>query len=285
MNVLITGGSGFIGGYVYRYLKMNKYHVKNFDIIGNDQDPDFIHGSITDFDKVKRAVYDSDIIFHFAGFSNINNVKDKPLECIDLNIMGTANLLEAIRLKGEGKLIIASSVYVHNSQGHLYTTSKAAAERICEDYSTLYNIPTTIIRLGTVYGEYSRHEDVISIFVKKICNGENICVHGDGKQKRNFIHGDDVAYACEKILIHNVYGKNLILSGNKETTINQLVSMLKQINPSIQVSYSTELAREDDYQGDIGNLEETYSLLNWRPSIDISQGINRLKKHFCKSRC
>ena len=50
MNILITGGSGFIGGYVYRYLKGNKYHVKNFDIIGNDQDPDFIHGSITDID-------------------------------------------------------------------------------------------------------------------------------------------------------------------------------------------------------------------------------------------
>ena len=283
MNVLITGGSGFIGGYVYRYLKMNKYHVKNFDIIGNDQDPDFIHGSITDFDKVKRAVYDSDIIFHFAGFSNINNVKDKPLECIDLNIMGTANLLEAIRLKGEGKLIIASSVYVHQKQGHLYTTSKVAAERICEDYLTLYNIPTTIIRLGTVYGEYSRHEDVISIFVKKLSNGENICVHGDGKQKRNFIHGDDIAHACEKILINKTYGKKLILAGKKPTTINQLVSILEQINPLIQVSYSKDLAREDDYQGDIGNLKETYKLLNWRPSIGLCQGINRLKKHLCKT--
>ena len=111
-------------------------------------------------------------------------------------------------------------------------------------------------------------------------NGENICIHGDGKQKRNFIHGDDIAHACEKILINNTYGEKLILAGNKPTTINQLVSILEQINPSIQVSYSKELAREDDYQGDIGNLEETYSLLNWRPSIDLSQGINRLKEYF-----
>ena len=78
MNVLITGGSGFIGGYVYRHLKGKKYDVKNFDIIGNDQDPDFIHGSITDIDAVMRAVFESDVIFHFAGFSNINNV-DSPV--------------------------------------------------------------------------------------------------------------------------------------------------------------------------------------------------------------
>jgi len=283
MNVLITGGSGFIGGYVYRHLKGKKYDVKIFDIIGNDQNPDFIHGSITDIDAVMRAVYESDVIFHFAGFSNINNVKNKPLDCIDLNIRGTANLLEAIRLKGESKLIFASSVYVYNNHGHLYTTSKVAAERICEDYSTLYNIPITIIRLGTVYGEYSRHEDVISIFVKKMCNGENICIHGDGKQKRNFIHGEDIAHACEKILINNVYGKKLILSGIKETTINQLVFMLDKMNPSLQVSYSKKFDREDDYQGDIGILEETYSLLNWRPSIDLSQGIRRLQKYFSQT--
>ena len=78
MNILITGGSGFIGGYVYRYLKENDYNVKNFDIIGNYQDSDFINGSITNIDDVTRAVYESDVIFHFAGFSNINNV-DSPV--------------------------------------------------------------------------------------------------------------------------------------------------------------------------------------------------------------
>ena len=87
----------------------------------------------------------------------------------------------------------------------------------------------------------------------------------------------------KRVDVLDIVGKKLILAGNKPTTMNQLVSILEQINPSIQVSYSKELARENDYQGDIGNLEETYSLLNWMPSIDLFQGINRLKKHFCKS--
>jgi len=283
VKILITGGSGFIGGYVYRHLKDSGFNVKNFDIIGNSKDSDFIQGSIIDFDDVKNAVFESDIIFHFAGFSNINKVKNTPLECVRLNILGTTNILEALRLKRDGKLIFASSVYVHNNNGHLYTSSKLAAERICENYSTLFNVTTSIIRLGTVYGEYSRHEDVISIFVKRMCNGENIHIHGDGEQKRNFIHGNDVARACERILISNVFGKKLIISSDEQTSINQLVSMLKKMDPSLQFMSNKELIRKDDYVGDIGNVKETYNLLKWEPSINLLQGVNRMKNYFAKS--
>lgn len=278
--ILVTGGSGFIGGYVYRYFKEKGYDVKNFDITGDENDTSFIQGSISNLELVKRAMEDRDIVFHFAGFSNINHVKDNPLSCVELNIIGTTNFLEAIRLKGAGKLILASSVYVHNEHGHLYTTSKVAAERICKNYTELYGISTTLIRLGTVYGEYSRHEDVISIFVKKMCNSETISIHGGGTQKRNFIHGLDISYACEKILLNNVFDETLILSGEKETSISELAGFLQKISPSLTISYDSAHTRSDDYLGDIGDVEETYRLLNWRPSIDLEQGVEMLRKYF-----
>ena len=93
MNILITGGSGFVGGYVYRYFQQQNYSVLNYDISGNKGDPNFIKGSILDYENLKNIIFENDIsiIFHFAGFSNINKVKSSPRDCIDLNILGTTN--------------------------------------------------------------------------------------------------------------------------------------------------------------------------------------------------
>ena len=282
MNILITGGSGFVGGYVFRYFKEKGYSVKNFDISGDENNPDYIKGSILDFEAVKHTIFENDIsvIFHFAGFSNINKVKASPRECINLNILGTTNILEASRLKGKTSVMLASSVYVHSQHGHLYTTSKVTAERILNNYSSLYNINSNIIRLGTVYGELSRHEDVISIFSQKICNNESISISGDGTQTRNFIHGDDVAKACESIITSKVFGEILIISGELQISINQIISFLKNINPSINIVHDEDSYRDDDYEGNIDEVGETYTKLNWRPEIGIQEGIERLVKFY-----
>jgi len=281
INILVTGGSGFVGGYVFRHFQEKGYSVKNFDVRGDGSDSDFIKGSILDFEAVVHTIIENDIsvVFHFAGFGNINKVKDFPKECIDLNILGTTNILEASRLKGNTSVILASSVYVHSKHGHLYTTSKVAAERIIDNYSSLYNINSNIIRLGTVYGERSRHEDVISIFAKKVINKESISISGDGTQTRNFIHGDDVAKACESIIINKVFGEVLIISGELPISINQIATHFKDISPHICIVGNNRSHREDDYEGDVGEVGDTYKKLNWKPEISITKGIKRLIRY------
>jgi len=282
-NILITGGSGFIGGYVYRYFSEQGYNVKNFDIVGDKGDINFIQGSISDFELVSRTIEENsiDIVFHFAGFSNINNVTKSPLACVDLNIIGTTNFLEALRLRGKGSLVFASSVYVHDDHGHLYTTSKVAAERICDNYASLYGVESTVIRLGSVYGEYSRYEDVISIFAKKMCNNETISVHGSGEQQRNYIHGQDVAVACESIMNNNVFNEKLIIAGEKKSSVNDIIDILLEKKPSLDVTYHKSEGRVDEYSGDIGDVSKTYNLLAWKPSIDINSGIEKMVNFFC----
>jgi UDP-glucose 4-epimerase len=279
-RILITGGSGFIGGYVYRHLRDYGYNAINYDIVENNNDSAFIRGSILDFDAVKRGVEKTDIIFHFAGFSNINHVKAHPRDCIELNIIGTTNFLEAIRLKGEGKFIFASSVYVHNTNGHFYTASKLASEIICENYSKLYGIPIVILRLGTVYGEKSRHEDVVSIFVKKACAGYPIIIHGSGEQKRHFIHGEDVAVGCKIIIEKGIINAKLVLAGKRCISIKELSEIVKNNIKGVIIQNEGNLIREDDYQGDIGDLERTFKELEWEPEIDIKRGVKRLIKYF-----
>jgi UDP-glucose 4-epimerase len=282
MNILVTGGSGFVGGYVFRYFQEQGYSVKNFDLYGDESDTNYIKGSILDSQAVIKTIVENDIsiVFHFAGFSNINKVKDSPRECIDLNILGTTNILEASRLKGDTSVILASSVYVHSKHGHLYTTSKAAAERILNNYSSLYNINSNIIRLGTVYGEMSRHEDVISIFAKKVTNKKSISISGDGTQTRNFIHGEDVAKACESIIINKVFGEVLIVSSELPTSINQIASYFKDIDPNICIVSDKKSYREDDYDGNVGEVNNTFIKLNWKPEIGIRDGIERLISYF-----
>lgn len=282
MNILVTGGSGFVGGYVFRYFQEQGYSVKNFDLYGDESDTNFIKGSILDSQAVIKTIVENDIsiVFHFAGFSNINKVKDSPRECIDLNILGTTNILEASRLKGDTSVILASSVYVHSKHGHLYTTSKAAAERILNNYSSLYNINSNIIRLGTVYGEMSRHEDVLSIFAKKVSNKKSISISGDGTQTRNFIHGEDVAKACESIIINKVFGEVLIVSSELPTSINQIASYFKDIDPNICIVSDKKSYREDDYDGNVGEVNNTFIKLNWKPEIGIRDGIERLISYF-----
>lgn len=283
-KILITGGTGFIGGYVYRHFRHIGYEVYNYDINGDYSDDGLIHGSILDYNAVKEAAELADVIFHFAGFSNINHVKAYPRECIELNIMGTTNFLEALRVKGQGKFIFASSVYANSSYGHFYTTSKFASELICENYTKLYGIPTAILRIGTVYGERSRYEDVVSIFVKKAIKGEQITIHGSGDQVRHFIHGEDVAEACKRIVERDLYGKTFVLAASKGTSIRELAETVKDVFPYVKIITQEGLSREDDYQGaiDIAALQDTYNSLNWKPDISIHEGIKRLGQFLSK---
>lgn len=284
MKILVTGGSGFVGGYVLRRLHACGYDVTNFDLVEDTRSNcEFIQGSIIDFDAVQCAVERNDIIFHFAGFSNINLVKENPRDCIELNVLGVTNFLEAIRKKGAGKFILASSVYVHNKNGHLYTTSKLASEHVCRNYHELYGLPVAILRLGTVYGEKSRHEDVVSIFSCKAAKGESLSIHGSGHQIRHFIHGEDVGVACEKLVMAGVLNGIFILSSRCGVSIRELAEIVTKYAPAVTTAHIGSKEREDDYKGDMGDeaiLEETYNALQWEPSIDIDEGVKRLVQYF-----
>lgn len=283
-RVLVTGGSGFVGGYVLRYLQDCGFAVTNFDLIEDTQSNcEFIKGSILDFDMVQKAVDKSDIVFHFAGFSNINLVKEAPKKCIELNIMGTTNFVEAIRMKGSGRFVFASSVYVHNKNGHFYTTSKLASELICENYNRLYGLPVSVIRLGTAYGEKSRHEDVVSIFAKKAAAGEPLSIYGSGNQIRHFIHGEDIAEACLKLLQAKGLNGTFILSSSRGTSISELAEIVSKSGVAVKIKKFEGFGREDDYNGDMDDgsmVEDTYRKLQWRPQIDIHKGVKQLIEYF-----
>jgi UDP-glucose 4-epimerase len=240
------------------------------------EDVDFIQGSILSEEDIKKAMKDIEIVYHFGGFSNIDLVKNNPVETINLNILGTTYLLEACRCFGIKRFLFASSVYVYDERGHLYTTSKLASELLCKNYSTLYGLPYTILRIATVYGPRSRNADVISIFVQRGLKNENLVIHGSGSQKRNFIYVEDVAEASVLALTDMVQSKILVIANRESTTIKelgQLVLELTGTNAHIITKQYNE--REDDYKGIIEKDLFTESILGWSPRVNLKEGIQK----------
>ena len=277
MNVLVTGGSGFVGSHVVDKLLDKGHQVRVLDVQSSHlKNVDYINGSILDLDAVKKATSEVDVIYHFAGVSNIDKVKDNPLETIDHNILGTANLLEAARIQKVKRFMLASTVYIFERGGHLYTYTKKVSEELCQYYQEMYLLPYTIMRLATAYGPRSRGEDVISIFVRNSMEGLPISVKGGGNQIRNFIYVKELAEGCIKALSERCENATVTVAGEEKIDISDLSLLIKTIlNSEVKINIQSENDRYSDYDGEIENVHESFKMLDWKPTINLETGIKK----------
>lgn len=218
VKILVTGGTGFIGSHLveklvekhevvtaYEYHDPNSYFMKK----GLDKKVVMEHVDITDFDKVMDLIsrHNFDTIFHLAAQALVEVAYYNPRRTFDSNIMGTVNILEAVRLCGGVRgVIIASSdkAYGKLKSGaytedmplkgdHPYDVSKSACDLIAQTYHKTYGVPVVITRFGNVYGEgdhnYSR---LIPGAIKACSENKTFEVRSDGKAIRDYIHIDDV---------------------------------------------------------------------------------------------
>lgn len=275
MNILVTGGSGFIGSHIVDKLVEAGHKVSIMDIKPPYQkDVEFLEGDITSREDVQRSLVDTEIVYHLAAFSNIDQIKDYPLTTVERNIMGTANLLEACRQQKVRRFIFASSVYAYGERGHLYSTSKIASELLCKNYYTLYSLPYSILRYGTAYGPRSRGADVIALFVNRAINGKNLVIRGSGEQKRHFTYVEDLALGSVATLKPVAKNKTYTLASREAVSIRQLAEMIRgMFNNKVAIEF--DAAREDDYQEELADLDKARNELGWEPEVDLEEGIRR----------
>lgn len=285
MNILVTGGSGFIGSHIVDKLVESGHRVTVFDLKPPHRlDVPFLKGAITSKDDIKEAMKNNiEIVYHIAAFSNIDLVRDNPLATIESNIMGTAYLLDECKSRGINRFIFASSVYIYSNQGHLYTTCKLASELLCKNYNTLYSIPYTILRYGTAYGPRSRGADVISLFVKQALKGEKLTIRGSGNQKRYFIYVEDIALGNLASLKEAAQNKTYTLANKQPVNINKLAQIINSIFDG-RLSIEHAPNREDDYQGKILDFNKAESELGWKPTVSLEEGIKKYIS-WCRKNC
>ena len=245
-KVLVVGGSGFLGSHVADELTEKGYEVTIFDQkkstwINDNQK--FIESDLLDREHVIKSLEGFNFVIHFAGIADIGESKEKPLETIETNIIGTANLLEGCRKNKIEKFIFASSVYVFSKYGSFYGKSKQACELLIEEYQNEFNLDYIHVRYGSLYGPRAQEWNGLKKYISEIIKNKQIDFSGNGEEKREYIHVKDAA----------IMTANLLESDEKNIAVNitghQVISTLdlfKLIFEVLQLEEKINLSKESN---------------------------------------
>ena len=231
-KAIIFGGAGFLGSNVAEVLTKKGYGVTIFDVNESPYIMDgqkFIKGDILDVGLVFEAVKGNDIVYNFAGEADIDEAAHNPRRTITTNIVGNTNILEACRENGIKRFVFASTLYVYSDMGSFYRSSKQACESIIEDYHKIYGLDYTILRYGTLYGPRSDDRNWLYAILKQALDENKITRSGDGEELREYIHVYDAARLSVKILDGKYKNQAVMIAGNQQIKIKDLMFMIKEI--------------------------------------------------------
>jgi len=305
-SILITGGAGFIGSHIVDELL--KYDVKRVIVYDNfssgrlenlggalkDPRVKVVRGSILNIKKLMRVVKAADIISHQAAQLEIISAIINPDHDLRINIQGTLNVLKCALRCGVKKVIYASSAAVYGQAQYLpqdenhplrphwpYGVSKLAGERYCIMYSELYNLNTVSLRYGIVYGPREWYGRVLTIFTKRVLDGQPPIIFGDGNQTRDFIHVKDVA-RINVLAIENddVSGEVFNVGSGVGIKIKDLAyKVIKtagrdDIEPTYADPKPFEMGRKPgELRHLVLDIKKAQKMLGFKPSIDFDEGL------------
>lgn len=231
-KAIVFGGSGFIGSHVADFLTEKGYDVTIFDIRPSPylkSGQNMIVSDIINTEEVKTAVKDMPVVYNFAGIADIDEANNKPVETIKYNILGNANILEAVKHSSIYRYIFASTLYVYSDSGSFYRDSKIACELYIQDYNKVYSIPYTILRYGSIYGPRSQGRDRIYQLTCQALTEKKMVYPGSGEEMREYIHVEDAARYSVEILDGNYVNQHAIITGQQAIKIKDLIIMIKEI--------------------------------------------------------
>ena len=295
MRVLVTGGAGFVGTNLIKRLLKDGHEVASIDNYStgykeNEQEGcKYINCNLEDldqptlFDKELFGVLDRvDIIFHMAALARIQPSLKDPLKTIRNNFNSALHTLEWAR-GGETPVVFAGSSTLHHGLwGSPYAWSKYGGEQLCELYNKVYNLPTAICRFYNVYGEHQLEDGayatVVGIFEKQYRENKPLTVTGDGEQRRDFTHIDDIVDGIVRCGT-GLLGDNPISSGQAYELgrgVNFSINELSEMFGQTEVEYIP--ARNGEYPFTLADYTKANQELGWTPTLDIKDYISEVIK-------
>lgn len=297
MKILITGGAGFIGSNLAKRLVNDGHEVVVLDSLlrGNKLDKDtfakvtFIKGDVRDLDLMISASKNCDLIFHFAAVLGVDIVADNPVETMDVEVIGTRNMIEAANINNVKKVMYASTsgIYGHSAFENVLTeevlvdprTSYAMAKRYNEIYLASHHqekgLNVVSLRFFNVYGGNQDNRMVVPLFFEQAIANEPITVFGTGKQTRDFTYIDDTVESCVQLM--DIQGCHIINIANEaEWTIAELAVKIKEITKSSsEIIYLEAPKKRYDYEVErrVGSSDKLMSLTNFKPQTSLQQGL------------
>jgi dTDP-glucose 4,6-dehydratase len=316
-TMLVTGGAGFIGSNFVRFSLANddELHLINVDALtyaGHLASLDgvdeafgerytFVHADLRDVESVRRLFsdYDIDTIVHLAAESHVDRSIDGPLDFIDTNIRGTANLLEAARSSwldregvrfhhvstdevfgslGEEGLFSETTPYDPSSP---YSASKAAADHLVRAWHRTYGLPVTLSNCSNNYGPYQFPEKLIPLMILNAIAHTRLPVYGEGANVRDWLHVEDHCRALDLIVRQGRVGRTYNVGGHNERTnlsvVHALCTILDELRPRDQGGYEELIEFVTDRPGhDLRyaiDADRIAGELSWTPNFDFETGL------------
>lgn len=244
-----------------------------------------IEGDITDIKKVRQAMRGVDYVFHVAVLP-LNACASDPRACLEVNIVGSFNVVEVAKDAGVKKIIFssASSVYGDTEQtmdeGHplnaqtMYGVSKIAGEHFLKAFYTMYELDYVILRYMNVYGPGQKAGLIMNV-LNRIKQGFPPLIFGDGSQSFDFVYVDDVVNANILAMKSNVTDDTFNIGGEEEITVKDLVFTLLELTGS-DLTPEFKLGEKVPVQRRVGSGEKARRLLGYVPTVHLREGLKKV---------
>ena len=231
-KVCVIGGSGFLGSHVADALSHAGFYVRIFDRVPSpwlSQNQEMIVGDLLDQNALEAAISGSDVVDNFAALADLNEALNKPIESIQVNVLGNGYALEACRRHSVKRFVYASTIYVHSRDGGFYRCSKQAAEHFVEEYQNSYVLDFTILRYGSLYGPRADPGNGLLRMVKYALEYGELRYEGSRDTLREYIHVVDAARASVAALGEDFINQSVVLTGQEPMRVLDLLEMLREI--------------------------------------------------------
>lgn len=310
LKILVTGGAGFIGSNLIRFLLANTdHHVINVDKltyagnlesiedVASDPRYEFHQADIVDLNAVKQLFeLQPDAIMHLAAESHVDRSIDGPAEFIQTNVVGTFNLLQSAKVYYESlgdekkKTFRFHHISTDEVYGSLkmedppfrettpydphspYSASKASSDHLVRAWADTYGLPVLITNCSNNYGPYQFPEKLVPVVILKCLKGESIPIYGKGENIRDWLYVEDHASALYEVLSKGTPGETYNVGGNNERSNLELVQLICAILDELRPP-----AQNGNVSDDVGKYEDLITFVKDRPGHDLRYSIDASK--------
>jgi len=297
VNLIVTGGAGFIGSHLTKYLIKKGHNVRvidnlrrgSFDNLKDIKDKiDFQEIDILDYEKMKDVVKNADGIFHQAALGSVPDSFKEPEEYHRVNALGTENVFKLAKEFGF-KVVYASSSSVYGNQEKFpinedaekkplnpYGKSKLECEHFAKKYADL-GVKIIGLRYFNVFGigQNPNYAGVIPKFIERLVQHKPPIIFDDGNQLRNYIFVDDVVKANLLAFESKIEHEFINIASGEKVSVKELAGVMIRLSGlSLEPIY--EKAREGDIKNSQGDISLAKKLLSWEPKITLEEGLNKI---------
>ncbi|MBI4348184.1 MAG: NAD(P)-dependent oxidoreductase [Elusimicrobia bacterium] len=231
-KAVVFGGSGFLGSHVADALTEAGYAVRIFDRAPSpylQEGQEMIVGDVLDAEATRRAAAGCSYIYNFAAIADIDDARRRPVETMQVNVVGNVNILEAARKAKAERFVLASSVYVYSNSGSFYRVSKQACEQAAEVYHDEFGLSYTILRYGSLYGRRCGETNAVWKLLQMARAEGRVRYGGTGDELREYIHVSDAARLSVEILKPEYANLPIILTGHQPMRVRDLLEMIREM--------------------------------------------------------